>query len=356
MIRAWSHWDSGWFLSIARYGYPQLYAQRIGKEIGSSGGDVFNFFPMYPMAIKAISYLTQETGFPVIAALIVSDVSFILSVYVIYRLLSLDYERPIIDRTLLVLILFPAAFFLTSAYYESLFLLLSLSAFYMARRQNWTAAGMLGMMVALTVGFGVLIFFPLLMEFLSARGLTLTTIKDRRTYVSALPLLLVPMGTFAFMLYSYSVTGNLFEFAVATRYWYVQFSPPWRAVLSSARLLIEKGVSSYFLRSNAVNLAFALTAILLTIYGWVVRKVRISYLTWSTMVLLVLLSAFRVEGGPYPPITAFPLFMLRVWPLFLLMGIILSGNRLMRLLVLTMSTVLLTFMCALFVNGYIFPI
>jgi hypothetical protein len=29
---------------------------------------------------------------------------------------------------------------------------------------------------------------------------------------------------------------------------------------------------------------------------------------------------------------------------------------LMRLLVLTMSTVLLTFMCALFVNGYIFPI
>lgn len=352
LVYGWVHWDSGWFLSIARYGYPYLYTPK-----RTPFSDVFNFFPMYPITIRAASYLTQESGLAVVAGLIVSNASLILSIYVLYKLLSMDYPASTVDRTLLFLVMFPTAFILTSVYYESLFILLTASAFYFSRLKKWLPAGIVGMMVALTVGFGVLIFIPLLVEFIRSEGVTLNALRELRTYGKGAPLLLIPAGLFAFMSYSYLTTGNWLEFVVATKDWYVEFSPPWRALAESAQIVLERGVGSSFQTSNLVNLAFALFATVVTIWAWFSRKIRTSYLLWLTLVLVVLLSAYRSQTGPYVwlgPIVGFPVWTIRLWPVFLQMGIGLSRHA--SVLVLTLSIGTLMFMCSLFVGGYYFGI
>ena len=55
---------------------------------------------------------------------------------------------------------FPVAFVFSFIYSESLFLLVTLTAFYYARRGSWALAGAAGLMATLTRSSGLLLFCP----------------------------------------------------------------------------------------------------------------------------------------------------------------------------------------------------
>ena len=102
-------WDSGWYLSIVQNGY--FYVP--GEESSVA------FFPLYPSLVKifSFSYLDARiTGF------VLSNVALFLAMIYLFRLINLDYEDKTISlNSVIFALIFPASFFFSIFYSESLF-------------------------------------------------------------------------------------------------------------------------------------------------------------------------------------------------------------------------------------------
>ncbi|MEA2497706.1 MAG: hypothetical protein QOH26_111, partial [Actinomycetota bacterium] len=125
LFTAWERWDALWFLRIATDGYA--------AADGSAA-----FFPLYPLLVRGLS--TVLGGHPLAAALIVSNLSYAGGLIVVYLLTAHEWTRDTARRTVLYMALFPTAFFFVAPYSESLFLFLSVSCLYAARRERWLLA------------------------------------------------------------------------------------------------------------------------------------------------------------------------------------------------------------------------
>ncbi|MBI2238529.1 MAG: hypothetical protein HYU54_08410, partial [Actinobacteria bacterium] len=149
LFTSWERFDALWFLRIAATGY------RTGD--GSAA-----FFPLYPLAIRAVSWAIG--GHPFAASLIVSNAAFLAALIVLYSLTASELSEGAARKAVLYLSLFPTSFFFLAPYSESLFLLLVVSAFWAARRDRWAMAGIAAALAALTRNVGLLLVPALAME------------------------------------------------------------------------------------------------------------------------------------------------------------------------------------------------
>src|SRR5258707_14025527 len=106
-------------------------------------------------------------------------------------------------RTWLFLCIFPTAFFFFAAYNESLFLLLTASAFLAMRRQKWWLAGILGFLAALTRSAGLFLVIPFLWELWMARetitGSEQSTMRRLLDILNRVfPDMIIPLATFLY--------------------------------------------------------------------------------------------------------------------------------------------------------------
>jgi hypothetical protein len=108
---------------------------------------------LYPLVSKVASFLTG--GHPLLGATLVSNASLLGAMLVLYALVTLEYSEAHARKAVTYLALFPTAFFLLAPYSESLFLLLSVSAFWFGRRDRWALAALLALLAALTRSVGV---------------------------------------------------------------------------------------------------------------------------------------------------------------------------------------------------------
>jgi hypothetical protein len=141
--------DAIWFLRIASRGYA--------PTDGSAA-----FFPLYPLASKVVAFFTG--GHPLLGATLVSNASLFGAMLVLYALVTLEYSEAHARKAVAYLAVFPTAFFLVAPYSESLFLLLSVSAFWFARRDRWALAALLALLAALTRSIGVVLAPALVVE------------------------------------------------------------------------------------------------------------------------------------------------------------------------------------------------
>ena len=148
-VTAWERFDALWFLRIADRGYD--------RDDGSAV-----FFPLYPIAVRAVSVAIG--GHPLAAGLLVSNAAFAAALLVLYFLTASERSERVARRAVLYAAVFPTAFFFLAPYSESLFLLLSLTALWAARRRRWAGAGIAGGLAALTRSPGVLLAPALAVE------------------------------------------------------------------------------------------------------------------------------------------------------------------------------------------------
>src|SRR5437773_483559 len=92
-----------------------------------------------------------------IAGIIVSWVSFVLAMIVLYELARLDVPARRAERAVLLTAVFPFAFFFGVVYTESLFLLCVVSSFYAFRTRLWMLGGLAGAVATATRVNGILI-------------------------------------------------------------------------------------------------------------------------------------------------------------------------------------------------------
>ncbi len=104
------------------------------------------------------------------AGLLVASLAAVISFAILYRLAALDTDRLTAGRTVAYLALFPTAFFLYSAYTESLFLALVLGAFWWARQGRAAPVALLAALAGLTRVQGALVGIPLAVELLVVGG------------------------------------------------------------------------------------------------------------------------------------------------------------------------------------------
>lgn len=327
--RLFTHFDSSWYLIIAGHGYPT-----------PSGGNpqwllYWAYFPLYPLIVHLLTIALGTLGVGgdanIIAGVLASHAALLAALVYVYRLAAAELSPTVARRTVTYLLVFPAAIFYSAVYTESLFLLVSVAAFYHARRHQWALAGIFASLALLTRAQGLLLLAPLALELASdvgARRRTRSTVLrgqaramalirrvfEWRLYRAAwLGLPLLALGGYA--IFSRVETGYWFAFSTsATRYWGKRLTPPVYPLLRYV-LAPELG-GAYNFDFRSVNFATALVFLVLVVVAW--RRLPPSYSLWLLLCIGFPLSTnghYFFSFARYVAI-AFPAFIaLAAWSL-----------------------------------------
>jgi hypothetical protein len=222
-----SRWDSGFYLSIAEEGYRYE-----DVELPSVA-----FFPLYPMLIRAG---VAVTGDSLAAGILVSNLALLGAVILLYRLAGEEWGQGTAERSVWYVLIYPAAFFGSAVYTEGLFMLLSIAALYLARKDRWWAAGLVGILAAMTRLVGMIVAPMLALEWLQKRRAGRITGMDeaapdegekkRPGLSDLLATLLAPIGTLAYMFYLQWLMGDPLGFMRASQAWARQPRSPLETV------------------------------------------------------------------------------------------------------------------------------
>lgn len=281
-LKLHDRWDSVWYLDIVQNGYYLKGENKLSNPV---------FFPLYPLVIKAVSYLTL--GNYLLAGWLVSSIFAIASAAALYKLVQkfhpdLDPAHPVI-----FLLIFPTAFFLNNIYSESMFLFFTLVSFYFALQKKFLYAGLLGLLAASTRSTGVLIFIPLLYEYYKAYPL-----HKGRFSPQGLGLLLIPLGTLGFFTYHYLAFGDFWLFLHLEKLWGRGF------VLNWEHFQTQKPAEITNFALDLLALIFGLVIGLLVMF-----KIRVSYGLLILSVILVAISTGTLMSINRYLLPLFPIYI-----------------------------------------------
>lgn len=152
----WYRWDAIWYGSIARDGY-QYFGTREASNVA--------FFPGFPV-INGLAH--HVTGLPVeVTGPIVSTLLAFAACLLLYRLAQRETgDDETSRRSVVYLLVFPAAYYLAIGYSEALYLVCVLAAFLFAREEKWWLSGLAACAAGLTRLHGALLIVPLGYEYL----------------------------------------------------------------------------------------------------------------------------------------------------------------------------------------------
>jgi hypothetical protein len=225
LLQVWAHWDVGYYLSIAQFGYA-------GKTVGQGqAANGIAFAPLFPWGIRLVHVVTH-LGW-VSSAELLSAAALFVAIAALCRVVTLDLGESVANSSVLLLLAFPTAFFLLAPYPESLALALTLLAFWAARRTHWLLAGVLAAAATLTKYYLAVIIIALAFEVWQRRkdrkdqGEPAGTWEHEVIRLAAVSLpTLAAMGVW--MAYQQSHMGDAYAFIHAQElHWHRHFAAPW---------------------------------------------------------------------------------------------------------------------------------
>ena len=294
----WKHsTDVNQYLGIAEFGY---------RTAGDPRFQIV-FFPLYPVFLGILGRLIGDYF---AAGMVLSNVFLFFAVIGLYKLCALEgFSKAAGFRAACLLLFFPASFFCSTPMSESLFLLTCIYTFYYARKGKFLLCGIWGMMAALTRSLGVLVAIPALMDCFSHLGPNgIRSWNNKRFFKQFLPLLLVPIGTFIYLLINKLVTGNWFQFLVYQKeHWSQQFG----FFTNTVRYITDnmlKNETSAALGLWMPQLVMIFIILGLTLYG--VRKIRPSYTAFSLAYFFVAIAPTWLLSGPRYLMCTIPIYLI----------------------------------------------
>lgn len=325
---AWANFDGEHYLSIAIFGYKSLEQA---------------FFPAYPLLISFFSKpvspdLLASLVNSNIAGLIISNVSFVLSLIFLWELIKIDFPKKIAYLTIILLLAFPTSFYFGSLYNESLFLLLSVLSFYSARKGNFFLAGVFGAISSATRVFGVLLLPVLFIE----------ALQQKRSKSEMLWLLLIPVGLGIYMWYLNSTIGDPLAFYHFQKLVGEQHQSgitllP-QVYFRYIKMLATTGVQNPIFQTIVLEFFVGVVFFLLPIFGYL-KKIRLSYLVYAMLSFLI-----PAAQGSF---SSAPRYVLVIFPSFLALAIYWSSlSKLPKIILLSLFVTALAVETTLFVRGY----
>jgi len=317
----WNVWDAPHYISVASSGY-----QKIGDE-----ANFIILLPFFPLLIYIFKFIFQ-TSF-LISGYLVSFVSSVLLAIMLYKLVLLDYSKKTAILAVLVLFLFPTSFFLHIPYTEAVFMLVSVVAFYFARKRRYFLGFLFVSLAASTKIAGLALIPAIFAEiFFSDRQ----NFNKRNITIG----LLISLSGFLFYLFlNYFLWGDFFYFTIIQKqHWFETFAPFGQGLITVFKSLSWRTGLEMIMLGYGQIVAFFL-ALILSLY--VLIKVRISYGIFSIIVLWVSYSmSFWI---------CMPRYILSIFPMFI--GIaLLSENILFKYSWIYLSTILLLILSLIFLQ------
>jgi hypothetical protein len=278
-------WDGAWFLLIAEEGY--------------SAEPVAAFFPAYPLSTRIVDELLPVG--PFVAAVVVSNISFLLALVFLYDLTIAEYgDHKTARRTIALVTFFPTSFFFLAPYAEALYFLMSVLAFRAARRGRWSVAGIAGAVAWATRSMGGTIVPALALEAFRQRGPTV-----RRLAWAAFPV----MGLLPYLVWWWTQAGDPFVPIAAQSDWYREPSfPLWTLGRGLAIGLRAAGDTEWLPEAGDVLLTAVPLAAL--VWGWK-RLPTPSYALYAALGFVVPLS-FAI---PQRPLLSVARFLIVLFPI-----------------------------------------
>jgi hypothetical protein len=350
-----ARWDSVWFLTIADQGYTS--DERVA------------FFPLYPLALHMLGWGDRSR---IVAGIVLSTALLLVALVLLHRLTALELGPAAAGPAVMALAFFPMAFFFSAVYSESLFLALSLGAFYAARRGSWALAGLAGCLAAATRSAGVLLLLPLALLYLygpradrpPGERATRWWIPRHGVRADAAWLLLVPAGLGAYMGYlAIEDVGAAAPFH-AQDVWFRSFAGPFgglhdaivaawegaRQLLQGSRLPVRfkaAGGDPYDVASHNLVLFGFLLAAMPAVVG-VLRRLPLAYGAYVVVALALPLS---YPVGPQP-LMSLPRFLAVLFPLYMWAGAWLAERRRTAAVTLAVSAASLVFFTGAFATWH----
>lgn len=293
-----ARFDSGWYHGIASDGYLWV----------PGGRSNLAFFPLYPTLMRYLGRLfggAQHDYY--FAGLLVSWVSFVLAIALLYRLARLDLTHDEAVRATTFVAVFPAAYFYGVIYSESLFLLTLVGAVLALRKRRWLIAGLAGAAMTATRVNGVM-FVPALA--LIAWRSSGPSREDRARGMAAAAASLLGIG--AYCVYNYALSGNPFEwYDSITRWGYHPGGNPFTAILRVGSSLLNAPLAFLVEPTAVYETLNALSAVLgIVAVPFVWRRFGSGYAAIVLLGLILPLSSGQLEGlGRYTSVL-FPISLL----------------------------------------------
>ncbi len=331
--QAWHHWDTGFYMVIAKFGYQKV--------------EQTAFFPLYGLLERALLPITHD---PLVAGLIISDIAGFFLLIVLYQLVREDFNEERANRVVLYLSLFPTAFFLASGYNEALFLCLAVLSFYNMRHGQWWLAGLFGFFASLTRSAGIFLLIPFCYEYLRQHGFR---IKHIRFDVIGGGLIAAGMGVYA--LYCYYKFHDFLAFSHVQAVWNHHLEPPWYGIISSFTAISESGgLIGFQAMRNLLDLVpdiIMLVMIILIFVGpWRFPRSMWSYGIYA-VVVYIFLQLFPVGGTGLFPLQSVGRYLLELFPAFIVLAA-LGKYRMFHMNYLVISGALLFFLLTQFLTGH----
>lgn len=325
----WANFDGRHYLNIATVGYKNFD---------------FAFFPLYPLVINILGRVLPISH--LYLGIIVSLSTFLASLFIIYKIVRLDFNNKTAFLTLSFISFFPLSFFYSSVYSDALFLLLSVSSFYFARRGNWLLAGLFGGLTTLTRLSGVALLPALFFEWYLQNKKPLSEWKELvgQFFKTAFPTLtLTLLGLLIYLLYLQIYQGDFLLFQKSMVAWRQnEFVFPPQVIFRYLKIffLVDKGLLVYWvsmLEFVSMILYFALTF-------YVAKRARLSYAIF--MFFIFLLPTFT---GTF---AGMPRYILHTFPAFIGLALLLDKRKLLKMGLLITFLVLGFIFTGLFTRGY----
>ena len=327
---AFGNFDGVHYLRLAEHGYSYAeYSQA--------------FFPLYPTLMIFAKTIFFQSYF--LSGFAISTVSFLAALFLLYKLIALDFKEKVAKWTIIFLLLFPTSFYFTSIYSESLFLFLVVASFFCARKNFWILAGLFGFLASLTRFIGIFLFPALILDYYLQNRERLSWSYFRDSLKSIGWLFLIPLGLAIFMVYLGVYFKNPFYFVTA--------QPSFGASRASNEIiLLPQVIWRYF------KILFTVSPQSLHFFNAIFEfTVSVSFIS------LVLISFFKIRLSwaffsffslIIPTLTgtflSMPRFVLIAFPAFILLAQIKSIT--IRFLLVSVFSLLLVACVFLFTRGY----
>ena len=313
-LNYWANWDGAWYSEIATEGY--------GARTPASAA----FFPLYPLLIRLG---TAIGGGPALWGVGISLLATFFALYCVYRIAEKLFDIRAARAATLALAFFPTAFFLNAVYTEALFLALTAGSFWAVYvRRDLLLAGVFGALAAATRNLGILVLIPLFLEWM----------RHRREFGARgmLGLALPPLGLAAYAAYLWARFGEALVFVrQQDEYWGRELTSPittvgdaWEAareglwyVMDPMFLFAATDATPALEASNLLNLVFLVLFLAVVAVGIFVLPPDLSLYSLILVLLPVLTPSSMF------PLMSQPRFVLGTFPVFLVLGYLLSRSR-----------------------------
>lgn len=216
ILDIWSRWDARWYLDIVMNGYT-------ASENFQSSYSTIAFFPLFPYLVKAFSFLLPQAFLSqsvyLLIGLLLNNSFFLTGLFFLYRLTDAFFHSDLLNKGVILLVVaYPASFYYSCFYTESLFFLLAVLSLWTAQNQRWFLSAIFCALLSVTRPQGILMLLPIaILLFQSMQW------KIRNFPMRALWFLIVPLPLFIHLFHLYNLTGDILAPVSAQSAWRKEF-------------------------------------------------------------------------------------------------------------------------------------